>query len=131
MSREQPVLNKGGQLQAKVVAVSDDEFTVRVDGRGHEHHEKEIDLPVAWWNGAGAVCGPRDKLGYPVPKKGPEYGASVIFSADLYDAEEEESKPSDSEVAAGHADRAASAADRAEAAAAKAVAAAAQKPAGS
>jgi len=93
MSREQPVLNKGGQLQAKVVAVSDDEFTVRVDGRGHEHHEKEIELPIGWWNGPGAVCGPRDKLGYPEPKKGPEYDASVIFSADLYDAKDKQPAP--------------------------------------
>jgi hypothetical protein len=94
-------LNKGGRLNAKVVAVGKSSFTVKVDGKGHEHHDAEIELPASHWNGPGAVCGPAKDLGYPKldadnPRSTPKGGESVIFDADAYaksQSKASESKP--------------------------------------
>jgi hypothetical protein len=79
--------NTGGRLNAKVVGVSKADFTLLIDAGGHEDHGKEITLPVAMWNGPGAVCGDGKALGYePYPEENPrakpQFGDACYYEAD-------------------------------------------------
>ena len=84
-------LNKGGRLEAKVVAASKADFTIKVQSaKGHEDHEKEITLPLTAWNGAGAEVG--EKLGYEAPARGPKLNDAVIYNSQTVTGKREEKK---------------------------------------
>jgi len=88
--------NKGGRLEAKVVNVGDDTFTIHVTGKGHEHHEKDIVLPLEDYNGAGAATGAKHRASEDNPtgyepkcrENGelvpPKPGEMVLFDADAH-----------------------------------------------
>jgi hypothetical protein len=79
-------LNKGGRLGARVINASKAEFTVEIEGKGHEHHKKEMTFPVAMWQGPGAVVG-EDRGVEPYDEKDPRAlphgGEQVIVDFDL------------------------------------------------
>ncbi|HWE00685.1 MAG TPA: hypothetical protein VG345_16655 [Bryobacteraceae bacterium] len=80
-------LNQGGHIQGKVISVSRNSFTILIDAPGHEHHEKEIEVPAAYWNGPGAVVGAEDhpELDDRDPRATPKVGNHVLLDADAYD----------------------------------------------
>jgi hypothetical protein len=90
-------LNKGGRLEAKVTSINESagEFTIKVSGRGHEHHDKEFTLPMAMWSAPGAVLGEEGAATYPPldPRSKPHIGDNVIFDADIHEQLEEEEGP--------------------------------------
>jgi hypothetical protein len=79
-------LNKGGRCEARVTQFTGKTFTIRVDARGHEDHQKEIELPRTLWRGPGAVIGvaggeiygPKDPRGAPRVNDFVYYDASVL-----------------------------------------------------
>lgn len=74
-------MNKGGRLEAKVVAASKSDFTIRVQSaKGHEDHEKEITLPIGAWNGPGAEVGA--DLGYEKPSREPRLNDAVMYNSE-------------------------------------------------
>jgi hypothetical protein len=75
--------NKGGRLEAKVIAASKADFTIKVqDAKGHEDGGREITLPMSCWNGPGAEVG-SEKLGYNREElRAPKLNDSVIFNSE-------------------------------------------------
>lgn len=86
-------LNKGGQLEAKVINFDGTNFTIALTGKGHEDHGKEITLPRTLWRGPGAVIGGEGYEGYAKedPRSAPRAGDSVIYDSHVIEAAKSES----------------------------------------
>lgn len=72
----------GGRLEAKVIAASKSDFTIKVqDAKGHEDGGREITLPMSCWNGPGAQVG-GEKLGYDRSElRAPKLNDSVLYDS--------------------------------------------------
>jgi hypothetical protein len=87
-------LNKGGQLEAKVVNFDGTTFTIVTHGPGHEDHGKSITLPRTLWRGPGAVIG---GAGYEAmekadPRSAPRSGDSVLYDSEVVAAAQKPKK---------------------------------------
>jgi hypothetical protein len=78
-------LNKGGQLEAKVINFDARTFTVAITGKGHEDDGREVTLPRTLWRGPGAVVGADGYEGYAKedPRSAPRAGDTVIVDSQV------------------------------------------------